>query len=168
MNACQNGVEAELHSLCAELVAELGRRGLTLGTCESLTGGGLAAALTSVPGASRVFRGGLVTYASDLKSSLVGVDATLVAREGVINEATARQMADGASRALGVDVALSCTGVAGPDPQDGQPPGVVWAGLRMPDGRVLTERLDLTGDRATIRQSTVLACLRLAREWVCS
>lgn len=168
MSTVAEGFEDELQSLCSGLIDDLGRRGLTLGTCESLTGGGLAAALTAVPGASRVFRGALVTYASDLKSSLAGVDARLVAREGVINEQTALQMAAGAAHALGVDVALSCTGVAGPDPQDGQAPGVVWVGLRLPDGQVSAERLDLTGDRTGIRQSTVFACLRIARERVCS
>lgn len=155
-------------ALAKDLIDALAQRELTLGTCESLTGGGIAAALTAVPGSSRVFRGALVTYASDLKTSLAGVDAELVARDGVINEQTACQMAEGAARVLGVDVAISCTGVAGPDPQDGQPPGVVWVGLRMPDGRVHAEILDLPGDRAKIRQLTVFAGLSLARRWVCS
>ncbi|MEL4357451.1 MULTISPECIES: CinA family protein [unclassified Luteococcus] len=151
----------------AAVIALLGAQGRTLGTCESLTGGGVAQALSGVPGASAVLRGGLVTYASDLKASLAGVDPDWIARHGVINRETAEQMARGARRLLGVDVALSCTGVAGPDGQDGELPGTVWIAVCGPEsGRLTSELLCLHGDRESVRQQTVQAGLALV-ERVC-
>lgn len=149
----------------ASLVPRLEERGLTLGTCESLTGGLLAAVLTSVPGASRVYRGSVVTYASDLKASLVGVDAEHIAEHGVINPETAAQMALGARELLGTSLALACTGVAGPEPQDGQPPGTVWVALAGPNkGQVRVEHLPLDGDRTQIRCDTCGALLDAVHE----
>lgn len=160
-------------TLAADLVACLAGRSLTIATCESLTGGGVCAALTSVPGSSRAVRGGLVTYASDLKVSLAGVDAGRVAREGVINEATAVQMARGALAACRSHVAVSCTGVAGPDGQDGHEPGEVWVGLAMRDTladaspvTVASRRLQLAGDRHAIRQATIVEALRFVLDRV--
>lgn len=151
--------------LASGLVARLAERGLTVATCESLTGGAVAAAITDIPGASAIFRGGLVTYASDLKSSLAGVDATWIAEHGVINERTAIEMAVGTRALLGTDIAVSCTGVAGPDPQDGVAPGRVWIAVATarpggPDA-VATQRLDVDGDRAEVRSATVAAMLEL-------
>lgn len=146
-----------------ELVGLLAGRGLTLGTCESLTGGALAAAITEVPGASAVFRGGLVTYASDLKTSLAGVDAEQVRRHGVINAETARAMAVGARDVLGVDLAVACTGVAGPEPQDGAAVGTVWLALADRNG-VVDQLLQLDGNRAAIRARTVKLAMALVRE----
>lgn len=83
-------------SLAEDVIKKMAGRTVTLSTCESLTGGGIGAALTSVPGASAVFRGALVTYARELKASLAGVDEELIANEGVVNELTALQMALGA------------------------------------------------------------------------
>ena len=80
-------------SLAEDVIKKMAGRTVTLSTCESLTGGGIGAALTSVPGASAVFRGALVTYARELKASLAGVDEELIANEGVVNELTALQMA---------------------------------------------------------------------------
>ena len=101
--------------------------GLTLGLAESLTGGLAASRLVNVPGASRWFRGSVVSYASEVKFDVLGVP------EGpVVSEEAARAMADGARSVLGADVGLSMTGVAGPDPQDGQPPGTVFVGLARP------------------------------------
>lgn len=146
------------------LIALLVERSLTIATCESLTGGAICAALTDVPGASRTVRGGLVTYASDLKVSLAGVDADWVSRRGVINETTAIEMAQGARRACSASVAVACTGVAGPDAQDGHQPGDVWLALCMagePDETVVTRHLSLEGDRAQVRADTVNAALSL-------
>lgn len=154
---------AEGEALARSLVEALASRGLTIGTCESLTGGGIAATITSVPGASAVLRGGLVTYASDLKVSLAGVDARHVAEHGVVDESTASQMAVGARRALGTDWAVSCTGVAGPDMQDGQPVGSVFIGLAGPEG-VSVRHFDFSGDRAAIRLQTIATALRLSLE----
>ncbi|MGO4955657.1 CinA family protein [Luteococcus sp. Sow4_B9] len=150
-----------------ELLGELERRGLTLGTCESLTGGGLAAAITSVPGASKVFRGALVTYASDLKCSLAGVSARQVAELGVVNEATVAAMATGAQKRLQADMALACSGVAGPAWQDGQPPGTVWVAVAGPgQGPIRVECLRLGGGRAEIRCDTGRALIRMARDLI--
>jgi len=147
------------------VIAALTERRLTIATCESLTGGALAAALTAVPGASAVVRGGLVTYASDLKSRLAGVDAGWISSHGVINRETAVQMAVGVRQRLDADIGISCTGVAGPDPQDGVQPGLVWLAVARGRGSleplVLAERLQLVGDRAAIRAQTVDAALDL-------
>ncbi|NHB85894.1 CinA family protein [Tessaracoccus sp. HDW20] len=113
-------------SLAQDVIAKMTERSITLSTCESITGGGIGAALTSVPGASAVFRGALVTYARELKTSLAGVDEALIEREGVINELTALQMALGAQAACESDWAVATTGVAGPTEADGAKVGTVW------------------------------------------
>lgn len=146
----------------AEALRLLRRHGWTIATCESITGGGIGATLTSVPGSSAVFRGGLITYATDLKVTLAGVDASFVAENGVINERTAREMADGAARRCRTDVGLSATGVAGPDSEDGAAPGTVWLGLALPagwDDRLRARRLDLPGDRSQVRAQTIQGAL---------
>lgn len=149
-------------SPAARVISELKSRGLTLATCESLTGGGLGAAITAISGASVVYRGGLITYASDLKHTLASVDAAHIAEFGVINELTARQMAVGAAGNCRADIGIATTGVAGPDPQDGEMPGTVWLGLVLPAGwdeRVRAKKVQLTGDRAAIREATISEAL---------
>lgn len=143
----------------ARLIAELTRRGLRIAVAESLTGGLLAAELTSIPGASLVVSGGVVAYDTDVKRSLLGVDAELLRREGAVHPEVARQMAAGARTALAVagrpaDVGVATTGVAGPDEQDGRPVGTVHVGLAFAD-RVEAIDLALSGDRAAIRRQTV-------------
>jgi competence/damage-inducible protein CinA C-terminal domain len=142
----------------AEVVAALGERGLTIATAESLTGGLVADALVSIPGASAVYVGGVVAYATRLKAALLGVDADLLAREGAIHPLVAEQMAAGVRARLGADVGVATTGVAGPDPQDGHAPGEVWVGVAT-DAGVRSLRLDLGGDRAAVRRETVEAAL---------
>jgi len=146
-----------------ELVAELGRRGLRIAVAESLTGGLVVAELTRIPGASLVVSGGIVAYDSEVKRTLLGVSAELLAREGAVHPEVARQMADGVRRALGVDgrpadVGVSTTGVAGPDPQDGKPPGTVFVGVAFA-GEVEAIALELSGDRTAVRTATVRAAL---------
>jgi nicotinamide-nucleotide amidase len=148
-------------AVAAEVVSRLRQAGLTVGTAESLTGGLVCAALTSVPGASTVVRGGVVAYASDLKASVLGVDPELLRREGAVRAEVARQLADGARRALRCDVGLATTGVAGPDPGDGMPVGTVFAAAAGPWG-ILVERYAFTGDRPEIRSASVRAALHLA------
>ena len=143
-----------------EVVEALRERGLTIAVAESLTGGMVAADLVSVPGASTVFVGGVIAYATRLKAELLGVDPELLAREGAIHPLVAEQMAAGVRAATGSDVGLATTGAAGPDPQDGHEPGDVWIGLSTPRGATST-RLNLSGDRATIRRATVDAALTL-------
>jgi nicotinamide-nucleotide amidase len=147
--------------LAAEAVAALRSARLTVATCESLTAGLVAATIASVPGASAVLRGGLITYATDLKSALAGVDADLLERRGAVDGDVAVQMARGARTACGASIGLSCTGVAGPDPQDGQPVGTVHLGLDRGGADPVVQSLSLPGERDAIRRETVAAGLRL-------
>ena len=114
------------------LIDALRNHSQTISFCESLTAGLACARLADVPGASDVLRGGLVTYATDLKVSLAGVREDVVARDSVVSTAVAREMARGCRTACGSDWAVSLTGVAGPDSQDGHPAGEVWIGLAAP------------------------------------
>ncbi len=140
-------------------------RGGTLAVAESLTGGALAATVTAVPGASRTFRGGVVAYATELKRDLLGVPADLLERHGPVHPLVAAAMAAGARLRLGATYGLATTGVAGPDPQDGHPPGEVYLGLAGGEPlRLLHRRLDLVGDRATVRAGTVRAALGFLHE----
>ncbi|WP_346007365.1 CinA family protein [Janibacter terrae] len=145
----------------AGLLASLRAVGWSLGTAESLTGGRLAATIVDVPGASAVFRGSVVAYDPAVKIEVLGVDRELVARVGTVDEEVATQMAKGAARVLGVDVAIATTGVAGPGPSEGHPAGTVWLACLTPDG-LRTRRLALTGDRDAVRSGAVEAALDLA------
>jgi len=131
--------------------------GLTLGLAESVTGGLVAARLTSVPGASEWLRGGVVSYATEVKQDVLGVGAG-----PVVSEAAARAMASGAAKVLGADVGLALTGVAGPTEQEGQPVGTVWVGLDV-SGDVSATRLQLRGDRDAIRQIADISALDFLR-----
>jgi nicotinamide-nucleotide amidase len=134
----------------------------TLAVAESLTGGLLAAALTDVPGASRVFRGSVTAYATALKHEVLGVDAGLLAARGAVDADVARQMAAGVRRVLGADWGLATTGVAGPGPQDGREPGTVFVAVAGPGGTPpRARRLWLEGDRAAVRAATVEAAFRI-------
>lgn len=144
-----------------QLVARLTGLGQTIAVAESLTAGMVAATIASVPGASVVLRGGAVTYATDTKTSLLGVDEELLARGGAVQSQVAEQMASGVRTVFGADHGLATTGVAGPDPQDGVEVGVVFIAIATPDG-VMSDRLDLDGDRERIRRSATTAALRLA------
>jgi len=145
----------------AGILRSLADHGQTLAVAESLTGGLLAAEIVSVPGASAVFRGGLVVYATDLKASLAGVPVDLLGERGPVDPDVASWLALGARERCGADWGLATTGVAGPDPQDGVPVGTVYLGLARPDGSVLARRLELTGDRAAIRAASVAGALEL-------
>lgn len=149
----------------AGLLAALGSRGWSLGTAESLTGGLLAATVVEVPGASATFAGSVVAYDPAVKISLLQVDPALIGRVGTVDQQVATQMAKGACRALGVDVALATTGVAGPGPSEGHPAGTVWLACAWPGG-LRTRRLALTGERAAVRAGAVAAALDLARDVV--
>lgn len=149
-----------------ELIEKMTRRSVTLATCESLTGGGLGAAITAVPGASAVFRGAIVTYARDLKSSLAGVDEELVDQEGVVNELTALQMALGAQSRCDSDWAIATTGVAGPTETDGQKVGTVWFAVVGPKVGMspraqYTELQHFDGDRDSVRDQAVQHALEM-------
>ncbi|USR80004.1 CinA family protein [Arcanobacterium pinnipediorum] len=134
-------------------------QGLTLAVAESLTGGELASTLVSIPGASRVFRGAAVTYATDSKASVLGVDAQRLARCGPVDEEVAKQMASGVGALFDSDLALATTGVAGPGPADGHNPGHVWIGLWRRGIGAQAFVYDFSGDRADVRHHTVIASL---------
>ena len=164
-----SSAEAAPGSLTAAAVGFLVQNGLTVATAESLTGGGLACELTSVPGASAAVLGGAVVYATELKHTLIGVDADLLAAEGPVHPEVARQLAARVRDRLAVggrpaDLGLATTGVAGPDPQDGRAVGTVYLGVSSAAGTRSVE-LVLRGDRAAIREQTItLAVRELAAE----
>jgi nicotinamide-nucleotide amidase len=146
--------------LAARIVGLLTQRHLTVATAESLTGGLVSAAITSVPGSSVVFRGGVVAYATELKTGLLGVPGPLLATHGAVDPEVAAAMAAGVRERLGASVGAATTGVAGPDPSEGKPPGTVHVAVSAGGGRV-TRTLALTGDRDQIRRDTVERCLSL-------
>ncbi|MEU7584474.1 CinA family protein [Streptomyces sp. NPDC041068] len=172
------GVSAAAVS-ASRLLRLLAARGETLAVAESLTGGLVAAEITSVPGASKVFRGSVTAYATDLKRDVLGVDGTLLDERGAVDPEVARQMAAGVRKALGADWGIATTGVAGPDPQDGQAVGTVYVAVAGPgvgpaeadlegmrgyadggaDGKVAALRLN--GDRSEIRMESVRSVLTL-------
>ena len=142
----------------AEVVAALRARAQTLAVVESVTGGLLAATIVGVPGASAVFRGGLVVYATDLKRSLAGVPAELLAERGPVDPEVVVALAEGGRVRCGAHWALATTGVAGPEQQDGKPVGLAYVGLVGPDGAGV-RRFRLPGDRAAVRSAVVRAAL---------
>ncbi len=123
-----------MSSTATEVVRLLTVSGATLAVAESLTGGLVAAEITSVPGASKAFRGSVTAYATELKHQLLGVDATLLSERGAVDAQVAAQMAAGVRKALGADWGIATTGVAGPEPQDGQPVGTVFVAVDGPFG----------------------------------
>ena len=149
-------------SLESAIVGELVRRELTIGTAESCTGGAIADALVSVAGVSQTFRGSIVAYANDVKTALLGVPPATLAAEGAVSEATALAMARGARERLGVDIAISTTGVAGPDGGTPEKPvGLVWFGYAGPDGDAQAVKINFPGTRADIRTRAATAALNL-------
>ena len=146
--------------LAAEVVARLTQAGHTLATAESLTGGLVAAALTDIPGASAAFRGGVVTYATELKASLLGVDRGMLARHGAVYAPVAAAMAAGVRTRLGATYGVATTGVAGPEPADGQPVGTAHIAVSAADDTVV-RTIVLNGDRHVIRRLTVEHALGL-------
>jgi nicotinamide-nucleotide amidase len=141
------------------LLGQLSARGETLAVAESLTGGLLAATIVDVPGASAVFRGGLVVYATDLKASVAGVDQALLALRGPVDPQVAVQLAVGARRVCRSDWGLATTGVAGPETQSGRSAGTVFVGLAPPSGPGQARELSISGDRGTVRRGAVEAAL---------
>lgn len=144
----------------ALLIDALRSRDATVAVAESLTGGLVVAQLVAVPGASAVVRGAVVAYATDLKASVLGVDTDLLAHGGAVQAPVAEQMAQGVRRVLGATYGLATTGVAGPTEQDGQPVGRAFVAVAGPDGGRVRQ-LDLSGDRAAVREGCLHAVLDL-------
>jgi len=179
----QPGAEARADELTSQLVAPLerylfsrderrveamvldlcGARGLTLATAESCTGGMVAERLTSVPGSSRVFLGGVVAYADEVKKAELGVPAELLERHGAVSAATASAMAAGARERLGADVAVAVTGIAGPEGgSDEKPVGLVYLHAESPFGSRTVDFV-FPGDREGIRRRAAVTALHLVR-----
>ena len=157
MSTDRNGTPAEL------LAARAILSGTTLAVAESLTAGLVCAALADVPGVSAVLRGGIVAYSTEVKTSLLGVDAALLAREGPVHEDVATQMADGVRRRFDADLGLATTGVAGPGPHEGVAAGTVVVAVADARGTQV-RRLVLDGDRLAVRSGAVDAVITLALE----
>ncbi|MGW0806870.1 CinA family protein [Nonomuraea sp. NPDC002799] len=139
----------------AELLELLVRQDATVAVAESLTGGLIGATITSVSGASRAFRGGVTSYATDLKHSLLGVPQELLRREGAVHPDVAAAMAAGVARLCAATYGVAVTGVAGPEPQDGKPVGLVHVAVSGPGGQIRSRELRLRGSRERIRVETV-------------
>ena len=137
------------------LVGLLKARGLTCATAESCTGGGVGFAITSVAGASEVFAGGVISYSNEVKREVLGVSDATLAAVGAVSGEVAAQMADGVRRLLKTDLAVSLTGIAGPDGGTAEKPvGLVWFGLSTSTD-THTERMVFTGDRAAVRAQAI-------------
>ena len=150
------GVDEEtMESVLSDLLRD---RGLTLGLAESLTGGLIGSRISDAPGSSKIFKGSVVSYATEVKRSVLGVTA-----ENVVSAESAMQMAEGARRVLDADVGLAVTGVAGPTEQEGQPVGTVFFGLALPDREPEAVHARLPGDRLRVRQFANISLLNLAR-----
>lgn len=149
-------------SLSAEVLTHLA--GKRLATAESLTGGGIGAALTSVSGASKVYAGGIISYTNEVKHHLLGVSAELLDTLGAVSAPVAQAMAHGAKQALGADVAVSVTGLAGPDGDEfGHSVGTVFIGYADREAAFARE-YHFSGDRAEVREQTIAAALALILE----
>ena len=146
-------------SVAEKLVALLKAQGLTCATAESCTGGGVGSAITAVPGSSAVFAGGVISYSNEAKRDVLGVSADILQNVGAVSAETAAQMAEGARRLLKTDLAVSLTGIAGPDGGSAEKPvGLVWFGLATKGG-VRTEKAIFRGDRAQVRAQAVTHAL---------
>lgn len=141
------------------LVALLRARGLTCATAESCTGGGVGSAITSVPGSSAVFSGGVISYSNEVKNRVLGVSQETLNTVGAVSSETAIQMARGARELLRADIVVSITGIAGPDGgSEEKPVGLVWFGIASEAGE-RAEKAIFRGDRARIREQAVIHAL---------
>ena len=148
-------------SLADKLVEKLSSLGMTCGTAESCTGGGVGSAITSVPGSSSVFKGGVISYANSVKMSVLGVPEHVLETNGAVSGQCAAAMAEGARRLLEADIAVSITGIAGPGGGSVEKPvGLVWFGIASKAG-TRTEREVFPGDRAAVRASAVEHALQM-------
>ena len=149
-------------SLPSEVIAAL--RGKTLATAESCTGGLIGGALTGVSGSSKVYKGGIISYWSEVKEQLLSVDEEVLTNIGPVSAETAKAMALGAKKLLQADIAVSVTGLAGPDGDEfGNPVGLVYLGYT-DDKQTVTRECHFSGDRESVRQQAVDAALKLILE----
>ena len=144
--------------LAQDVVKRLKRKRMTLATAESITGGGLGAAITSVPGASDVFLGGLITYSDQSKTKFLDIAKRILTKHTAVSEEVAIAMAQSARKQFGTDYAIATTGVAGPGKAYGQKAGTVWVAIDSKKGPV-TLCLALSGTREDIRHATIQSAL---------
>ena len=152
------------NSLAQVVMTKLIEKHLTITAAESLTGGQLQAALTSIPGASQAFMGGFVTYANYAKEKLLAIPAEVIAKHGSVSEQTAILMAEQAKQKLGADVGVSLTGVAGPDSLEGQPVGTVWIGIAYRNKAGYAQKFHFPRQRKYVQARAVLTALDLVRK----
>jgi len=148
---------SEIASLVEDAINVLREKGETLSTAESLTAGSLSSAITSIPGSSDVFLGGITAYQSSVKSSHLGVSEELIAKHTVFSEQVAIAMAKGALKSFGSTWAISTTGVAGPGPSDGVAAGTVWVAIEGPVTQAI--ELSLSGERDSVRNATTASAM---------
>jgi nicotinamide-nucleotide amidase len=148
------------HELATEILRLLTANGQTVATAESLTGGLVAAALTDVAGSSQAFRGGVIAYATELKAQVLGVDGRMLEKHGPVYAPVAAAMAEGVRTRLNATVGVATTGVAGPEPADGFPPGTVHIAVSLADDTVV-RTMALNGNRDEVRRLTVERLLGL-------
>ncbi|HJG05443.1 competence/damage-inducible protein A [Ligilactobacillus agilis] len=152
------------NSLAQVVMTKLREKHLTITAAESLTGGQLQAALTSIPGASQAFMGGFVTYANYAKEKLLAIPAEVIDKHGSVSEQTAILMAEQAKQKLGADVGVSLTGVAGPDSLEGQPVGTVWIGIAYRNKASYAQKFHFPRQRKYVQARAVLTALDLVRK----
>ena len=146
------------HLICDVLNALSGK---TLVTAESLTGGGIGSALTAIPGSSKVYKGGIIAYTNWVKQNLLGVDENVLSRYGAVSASVAQTMAEGARKRLQADVAVSVTGLAGPEGDEyGNPVGTVFIGYCDAD-KTCVHEFHFSGDREGVRQETIRNALEI-------
>ena len=146
-------------SLCCDVLKAL--EGKRLATAESLTGGGIGAAITGISGASSVYAGGVISYTNEVKHRILDVPEAVLENHGAVSESVARAMAEGVRKLLKADVAVSVTGLAGPGGDEfGNPVGTVFIGYA-DDKTALTEHHVFSGSREEVREQTILAALKL-------
>ena len=139
-------------------------KGKTLATAESCTGGGIGAALTAIPGSSAVYKGGVISYTNEIKQNLLGVDNKILEEYGAVSEPVALAMAEGAKNLLKTDIAVSVTGLAGPDGDDrGNPVGLVFIGYA-DNNVIICKKCYFMGVRDSVRQQAVEAVLSVVLE----
>ena len=146
-------------NLCCDVIASL--NGRTLVTAESCTGGGIGAAITAIPGSSKVYKGGIISYTNEIKHDLLNISYDLLNKVGAVSAEVAEMMAVGARTALSADIAVSVTGLAGPDGDDfANPVGTVFVGYS-DLSKTVSERHLFLGDRDSVRTQAINAALRL-------
>jgi len=149
-----------VNDLAYELIQKLGQRHLTISVAESLTGGLVAASLTQIPGASAVFKGGIIAYGDEIKQQVLKVDSALITKFTSISEPVAQSMATNIREIMNTDIGIATTGVAGPDKSDGFAPGIVFVAISIGDHKIC-QKLELVGDRTQIRDQSVNEIFKL-------